>query len=482
MMADRNAHSSTGMTIFNSNDVGGRLYAGVLMLSALCLGIMYFTWSTLGDIQQNLPLTIVKQQRDLGLLLQSANELATRTGLARSLPSPSHNQDVLAQVGEVEKKIVQIRSSYNFDNLVGASAIHAVINPALTDIKRWLTSGVASLAPDSREVTALVHTRATNAVETMRSIYATSQWEAFDVLEQQAQRIQRFKIIIVFLIMVLSSITCLFVYQKYRLRIIGNQLQDAKEASEQANKAKSDFLAHMSHELRSPLNSIIGFSQMMSSGLFGTLDGKYAEYCRDIHTSAQHLLEVVSDILDIARIESGAVELDETENDVKELVLAAKRLVRFRDDTPAFDFRIEISDDFPRLMADGRLILQILVNLLSNAAKFTPMDGSIIVSAFLDDAGQLSIRVADTGIGIARRDLIKVLEPFGQVRGSPSLAHKGTGLGLSLSKRFAERHGGTLTIESRVNQGTTVTVMFPAFRTAATGTDAAEPVISQSTD
>lgn len=478
MKAGRNSHSSSGRAILNSDDVGGRLYIGIIMLAALCLGIMYFTWSTLGDIQQNLPLTIVKQQRDLGLLLQNANELATRTGLARSMPSAPHIQDILDQVSEVEKKIVQIRSSYNFDNLVGASAIHAVINPALTDIKRWLTSGVASLAPDSREVTALVHTRATNAVETMRSIYATSQWEAFDVLEQQAQRIQRFKIIIVFLILVLSSITCLFVYQKYRLRIIGNQLQDAKESSEQANKAKSDFLAHMSHELRSPLNSIIGFSQMMSSGLFGKLDGKYAEYCEDIHTSAQHLLEVVSDILDIARIESGAVALDESENDVKELVLAAKRLVRFRDDTPVFDFRIQIPDDFPMLLADGRLILQILVNLLSNAAKFTPSDGSIVVSAFLDGAGRISVRVADTGIGIAQRDLVKVLEPFGQVRGGPSLAHKGTGLGLSLSKRFAERHGGTLTLESKVNQGTLVTVTFPAFRTAVIKDDAAAPVIS----
>jgi signal transduction histidine kinase len=448
-------------------DDGSRLYAGALTLAALCLGIIYFTWSTLDDIQQNLPLTIVKQQRDIGLLLQDASELASRTGLTLSLPSQLRIDEILHQVSVLEQRLDQIRASYNFDNLVGASAIHAVISPALTDIKSWLRDGVYNLAPDSSEVISLVHARATNAVETMRSIYATSQWEAFDVLEQQAQRIQRFKVIIVFLILVMSSIGGLFVYQKYRLRVIGSQLQDAKEASEQANKAKTEFLAHMSHELRSPLNSIIGFSQMMSSGLFGKLNEKYVDYCVDIHTSAQHLLEVVSDILDIARIESGAVELDEVENDVNELAWAAKRLVRFRDDTPEFDFRIAIPERFPKLLADKRLVLQILVNLLSNSAKFTPEDGSIIVSANLDDKGCISISVRDTGIGIAKGDLAKVLEPFSQVRGGPNLAHKGTGLGLSLSKRFAEKHGGTLTIESELDQGTIVIINFPPSRTVS---------------
>lgn len=438
---------------------------GFIAVVGLCLGIIYFTWSTLGDIQQNLPLTIVKQQHDIGLLLQETSELAARTSLAQNASNPSRILNVLAQAERVEQKISQIRGSYNFDNLVGASAIHAVVSPALNDIKRWLRDGVYDLAPDSDEVIMLVNTRIANALVSMRSMYADAQWEAFDVLEQQAQRIEHFKLNMVFLIIVLSSIICLVVFQKYSLRKIGLQLQLAKESSEQANKAKSDFLAHMSHELRSPLNSIIGFSQMMSGKVHGELNEKYTEYSEDINTSAQHLLEVVSDILDISRIESGAVSLDESDNEVIDLIKSSKRLVRFRDDTPDFDFRIDVADGFPKLRADSRLIVQILINLLSNAAKFTPSDGAIIVNAGLDDADRISIRVSDTGTGIAPENLQRVLEPFAQVRASPALSHKGTGLGLPLSKSFTELHGGTLVLESELAKGTMVTIRFPPERT-----------------
>lgn len=430
----------------------------------LCGGMIYFAWSTLGDIQQHLPLTVVRQQHDIALLLQDVASLAAKTGLAEAAPSPSRIEDVLDQAATVERRLEKIRGTYNFDNLVGASAMHAVISPAATDITRWLEEGVYGLPPDSPAVIALVNTRVSNAIATMRSMYSDAQWKAFDALEQQSHRIQDFKNIIVVLLLILSTIIFVVIFQTYRLRLIGNQLRLAKETAEQASKAKSDFLAHMSHELRSPLNSIIGFSQMMSRRLYGTLSPKYAEYALDIQASAQHLLEVVSDILDITRVESGAVELHEEVNEVWELMQTSKRLATFHDEFQPSRLRIVVPPDFPMLRADTRLVRQILINLVSNAVKFAP-EGPIELRAELDRDGAVLLRVADEGIGIAPADIPKVLTPFGQVRPSQELAHPGTGLGLSLSKSFAELHGGSLTIVSELGAGTTVTVRFPAERT-----------------
>lgn len=243
------------------------------------------------------------------------------------------------------------------------------------------------------------------------------------------------------------------------------ELRRAKEEAEQANRSKSDFLARMSHELRTPLNAILGFSEVIRDQLFGLMEKPiYAEYGRDIHRSGTHLLSLIDDLLDVSKIEAGKIELNDEDFSLTELIPDIAQLIGADAASKKIDLKIDVEAGLAKLRTDGRATRQMLLNLLSNAVKFTPINGRIAVSAF-SEAGAIVIAVEDTGIGIAEHDFAKVLAPFGQVESPMTGAGKGTGLGLTIVKSLIELHGGTLRLRSTLDQGTTVSLVFPPART-----------------
>lgn len=245
-------------------------------------------------------------------------------------------------------------------------------------------------------------------------------------------------------------------------------LRVAKDRADTANHAKSAFLANMSHELRTPLNAILGFSEIMMKGTFGKVENlRYLEYLEDIHISASHLLEIINDVLDMSKIEAGRVELDEHDISVGELISSVQRIIASRAFSAGIDIQVLAPKELPVLRADPRLVKQILINLLSNSVKFSEKDSIITLTVFQDEDMGLTMVVEDTGIGIPDERLREAMEPFGQIR-DPSHAseheEQGTGLGLPLANAMMDMHGGTLHLQSKIGEGTKVSLYFPRQR------------------
>ncbi len=240
------------------------------------------------------------------------------------------------------------------------------------------------------------------------------------------------------------------------------QLQEAKTAAETLNSGKSRFLANMSHELRTPLNTIMGFSDIMRTRLFGPMPAKYAEYADLIHESGRHLLDLINDVLDVSKIEAERFQLQVETIDARDPVSAALRLMRAQADDAGLALRADLPTDPLILDADPRALKQIVLNLLSNAQKFTPRGGQVTLT-LAAQADMLELSVADTGMGIAPEDLKRLGRPYEQA-GDAGLRARGTGLGLSLVRSFAELHGGEMIIESQLGEGTAVRVRLPGLK------------------
>lgn len=239
-------------------------------------------------------------------------------------------------------------------------------------------------------------------------------------------------------------------------------LQEAKDSAESAYAAKSRFLANMSHELRTPLNAIIGFSEMMQRQLLGPIGTeKYLDYLTGIRESGEHLLDLITDILDMSRIEAGKYELDLEHINLSKTVRLAAHMMEGRAVDAKIKLSVDIQNEDENIYVDRRALMQILLNLVSNAIKFTKAKGSVDISVSDTADDMIAIAVSDTGIGIPKHKINVITKPFEQVENEYSRHHDGSGLGLAITKDLTELHGGKLSIESIVGEGTTVTITLP---------------------
>ncbi len=253
--------------------------------------------------------------------------------------------------------------------------------------------------------------------------------------------------------------------QRNLLALAQEELQRQKDRAQAANRAKSAFLANISHELRTPLNVIIGNAEILRDQDAATLtQDQVSIYLADIQDCGTYLLDLINDLLDLSKAEAGKLDLDEGQVPLRDVIDDSLKITSGLPFAKGLNFQIDAAPAHVVLLADGRRLKQMLLNLLSNAAKFTPEGGRVGVVTALDDGGDLILRVCDTGIGIAPDDLEEIANPFVQVSGPGSGRHEGTGLGLHLVRNLIELHGGTMEIESEANAGTTVSLRFPPAR------------------
>jgi len=255
------------------------------------------------------------------------------------------------------------------------------------------------------------------------------------------------------------------------------ELEKAKDSAEAASRAKSQFLANISHELRTPLNAIIGFSSILMHQLFGALgDQKYLEYAKDINESGAHLLDIINDILDLSKAEAGKLSLNYEEVHVGKSITKAITILSERAEKGNVTIATNIPKMLPALIADRLRVLQILLNILSNAVKFTDEGGQVKVAVSTRELGgeisHIIITVSDTGIGMSPEDIEKAFQSFGQVDSGLNRKYEGTGLGLPLTKKLMELHYGSIEIESELGRGSSVILTFPAVPPVEAGYEA----------
>jgi signal transduction histidine kinase/HAMP domain-containing protein len=240
------------------------------------------------------------------------------------------------------------------------------------------------------------------------------------------------------------------------------RLKEAQSMAEAASEAKSRFLANMSHELRTPLNAIIGFAEILAGEMFGQLgNAKYVEYARDIHLSGLHLLDVINNVLDLTNSEAGKLTLAPEPIDLVEIIDSCIAIMRDQCARAQLKLRVDVPQAFPAIWGDPAKLRQILLNLMSNAVKFTEPGGAVTVCTRAAEDGSMTLCVKDTGIGMSAEDLPIAMAPFGQIDSRLARRYEGTGLGLPLTKALVELHGGQIAIDSELGKGTSVTVTLP---------------------
>lgn len=351
-------------------------------------------------------------------------------------------------------------SDANLDDMIGAYLSHA----------RAIASANADELPALK--VEISHVRNWGASVLPHSLHDAVQ--AFSNLtHERVKRVERLELLAWSGTILGLILVGLFIFRPMVHRIVQETLslqeavrerERATEEAVAANSAKSEFLAMMSHELRTPLNAIIGFSGIIKDQSLGPDYARYRAYAGDIYDSGQHLLALINDILDLSKVESGKDELYEEDIDLFDIIHSVGRLVRMRAVKDGVSLAYDIQEDAPLLRADSRKLKQVLVNLLTNAIKFSHQKGTVTLKAWCKPESGFVLQVQDHGIGMNPEDIPKAMMLFGQVDSGLDRRFEGTGLGLSLTKSLVEQHGGTFDLQSQPGVGTTATVRLPATR------------------
>jgi signal transduction histidine kinase len=443
----------------------------IVLIVLGAFGVALYVQNTLSSVARDLPVTLLDQERDAETMIREIANLAWAIEAWQREPQGGGRTRVAAHLISARARADALRANYNFDNMVGAAGMHAVASPALQDLGRWLDEGVPGQAAGSPAVIALMLSRARDAELRLIVLLEQSRETARSMLQTQENRLDRFAdgvgLLTAFAAMLVIGLI-LLLFRERRVVELKEQAElsalAAKRSAEEANRAKSEFLANMSHELRTPLNAIIGFSSIIRNEMLGAVNiPRYREYAGDIHSSGEHLLAIINDILDLSKVEAGKYELAEQDFDADEIMTAAVRLVREKIERGHVQLQMRPRASQVQLHADRRALLQVLINLLANAVKFTE-EGSIVLAGESTEGGGFTYSVTDTGIGMTAAQIKIALQPFGQIQNALTRAQPGTGLGLPLSDRMVRLHGGWLEIQSTPGQGTRVSVHLPPSR------------------
>ncbi len=450
----------------------------VAVVISLSVGVVGYVQTTLRTVRAGLPVAVMEQEREIAGLSNAMERLLLDLRTARlggrvvdggiSLNVPH----ILEHVAAAESWLSRMRSSHAFDDMVGASAVHAIVNPVLIDVRGWLESGIHGLPPMSPLVLRLCDRRVNDAILDIVPLLDSAQDRAVRVLKGQGAALDRFQDGMVGILVLVAALVVLSIQLVLRAladrRRVARALEDARDAAERASVAKSHFLAGMSHELRTPLNAIIGFSAMIRDQAHGPVgDANYLEYGADIHDSGAHLLSIVNDVLDLAKVEAGRYVLEREAVDLGAVVRATLRTLAPRAREGAVTLAEDMPGNLPPVNGDERALRQVLLNLVTNAVKFTLPGGTVRVGAHRIRGGYVTLEVVDTGIGIPEDRIDAVLRPFEQIDNGLQRRYEGTGLGLPLARSLVELHGGVLRIASRAGAGTTVSVDLPVYAAAA---------------
>ena len=405
----------------------------VLFVTAIVLPWCAYAW-----------LTVSERAAQVERTKQNLVALATAYGQHTATLKQLYSQD------EAEEELTAFREALNV--------------PSVTFSLRGL--GATPVASDTIAADADVSSMGFGVTASMRKDEALREWQADATTQAVA----------LFLRSLFVAGIGWFLVRQLRLReAMERELIRAKDKAETASRAKSEFLANMSHELRTPLNAIIGFAEIIKKRTFGTASERYIEYAGDIHNSGTHLLGLINDILNLSKLEAGKFQLQEENVDLELAIAACTNLIEVAAREANIRLSVTLDPEALMLRADERRLRQILINLLSNAVKFTPDGGSVSVRSFRRNGG-LAISVSDTGIGMAPENIPKALAPFDQIERKVRRKQEGTGLGLPIAKQLVELHGGTLSIESTVDVGTTVTFLLPPSRMVAKRAELAKAV------